>query len=87
MYRAKQEGRGTFRLFEPAMRDAIRSRGDLETQLHRALALREFRLNYQPQLNLQSGRITGFEALLRWQRSATGPISPGQFIPVAEEWV
>jgi diguanylate cyclase (GGDEF)-like protein len=84
MYRAKQEGRRTYRLFEPAMRDAIRARRDMETQLRRALSLREFRLNYQPQLNLESGRITGFEALLRWQCEG-GIVSPAQFIPLAEE--
>ena len=85
MYRAKQEGRQTFRFFESAMRDAIRFRREMETQLRRALSLREFCLDYQPQLNLASGRITGFEALLRWHSGSSGLVSPAQFIPLAEE--
>jgi diguanylate cyclase (GGDEF)-like protein len=85
MYHAKQDGRRTFRFFEPGMRDAIRLRREMESRLRRALSLRQFHLDYQPQLNLRSGRITGFEALLRWQSEAAGLVSPLEFVPLAEE--
>jgi EAL domain-containing protein (putative c-di-GMP-specific phosphodiesterase class I) len=85
MYHAKQDGRRTFRFFEPGMRDAIRLRREMESRLRRALSLRQFHLDYQLQLNLGSGRITGFEALLRWQSEAAGLVSPLEFVPLAEE--
>ena len=85
LYRAKQDGRATFRFFEPAMDEQMQARRSLEVDLRRALALREFALVYQPQLNIVSKRVTGFEALLRWHNPKRGLVSPADFIPLAEE--
>jgi len=82
---AKQDGRATYRFFAPAMNDQMQERHRLEVDLRRALALREFALVYQPQVNLQSMRVSGFEALLRWHNPARGIVSPADFIPLAEE--
>ena len=85
LYRAKTDGRNTYRFFEAAMGAAIRERRMLEHDLRRAVARDEFRLVYQPQRFAQSETITGFEALLRWTHPVHGDISPGVFIPIAEE--
>jgi len=85
LYRAKQEGRTKFCFFESAMDDEMQARRNLEIDLRRALALREFSLVYQPQYNLKSRQITGFEALLRWNSTSRGMVSPSEFIPLAEE--
>jgi diguanylate cyclase (GGDEF)-like protein len=85
LYRAKQDGRGKFCFFETAMSDEMQTRRNLEIDLRRALALREFSLVFQPQYNLKSRQITGFEALLRWNSVSRGVVSPAQFIPLAEE--
>jgi diguanylate cyclase (GGDEF)-like protein len=85
MYRAKAEGRGTFRFFEPEMDARAQARRSLELELRRALAHRSFALHYQPLVNLQSDSITGFEALLRWSHPERGAIPPAEFIPLAEE--
>ena len=82
---AKKDGRATYRFFAPAMNDQMQERHRLEVDLRRALALREFALVYQPQVNLQSMRVNGFEALLRWHNPARGIVSPADFIPLAEE--
>ena len=82
---AKQDGRATYRFFAPAMNDQMEARHRLEVDLRRALALREFALVYQPQVNLKSMRVNGFEALLRWHNPARGIVSPADFIPLAEE--
>jgi diguanylate cyclase (GGDEF)-like protein len=82
---AKQDGRATYRFFAPAMNDLMQERHRLEVDLRRALALREFALVYQPQVNLKSMRVNGFEALLRWHNPARGIVSPADFIPLAEE--
>jgi diguanylate cyclase (GGDEF)-like protein len=82
--RAKEEGRGSHRFFEVAMDEKMRQDRELEIDLRRALALREFSLVYQPQLNLRTSRVTGFEALLRWQCPRRGAVSPVEFIPLAE---
>ena len=82
---AKQDGRATYRFFAPAMNDQMEARHRLEVDLRRALALREFALVYQPQVNLKSMRVNGFEALLRWRNPARGMVSPADFIPLAEE--
>jgi EAL domain-containing protein (putative c-di-GMP-specific phosphodiesterase class I) len=84
MYRAKQEGRNTFRFYQREMNTLALSRLKLETQLRQALEKGEFLLHYQPQVDLTNGRIVGVEALLRWQ-SIDGLISPADFIPLAEE--
>jgi len=83
--RAKSDGQGTYRFFEKAMDEKMQYRRGLELDLRRALALGEFSLVYQPQFNLGLKNVTGFEALLRWQSSTRGAVSPVEFIPVAED--
>ena len=85
LYRAKGEGRGACRYFEPGMDAAIQERRTIEVGLRLALARGELRLVYQPLLNLENNRITGLEALLRWDHPERGTVAPDQFIPVAEE--
>lgn len=85
MYRAKAAGKGCVRLFEPGMYHDMASRLDLEAEMRRALTDGEFELHYQPTVALDTGRISGVEALLRWQNPGRGMISPARFIPVAEE--
>ncbi len=83
--RAKQDHSVDYFVFESSLDETVRARRALETDLRRALALREFALVYQPQFDLQSGRVTGVEALLRWNSPTRGPVSPMDFIPLAEE--
>ena len=85
LYRAKAEGRGTYRFFEPAMNAQMQARRGLEIDLRRAMALKQFDLAFQPQIQLESGEVTGFEALLRWNHPERGSVSPALFIPLAEE--
>jgi len=85
MYRSKEEGRNTFRFFSPEMNLRIMETLDLEVDLRRALERQEFVLHYQPKVDIDSGRITGCEALVRWQHPEKGMIPPGAFIPLAEE--
>ena len=85
LYRAKADGRGTSRFFEPGMNARMQARRALEVDLRRALALRQFRLNFQPLFNLASDRISGFEALIRWHHPERGLVSPAEFVPLAEE--
>jgi diguanylate cyclase (GGDEF)-like protein/PAS domain S-box-containing protein len=85
LYRAKTEGRNTYRFFEAKMGAEVRERRMLEHDLRLAIARDELRLVYQPQKEIQSQAITGFEALLRWKHPTRGEISPAVFIPVAEE--
>jgi diguanylate cyclase (GGDEF)-like protein len=85
LYGAKADGRGTYRFFEPAMDKRMKARRDMEVALRQALAAGEFELHYQPLVNVDDRRITGCEALLRWQHPERGRIPPGEFIPVAEE--
>lgn len=82
---AKADGGGRFRFFEPEMQARALARHDLETGLRRALARGEFELVYQPLVNLAAGRISGFEALLRWRHPERGFVPPGEFVPLAEE--
>jgi diguanylate cyclase (GGDEF)-like protein len=84
-YAAKADGRGTFRFFEVEMDRRIKARRSMELDLRNALSQGEFRLHYQPIINLQTGEITSFEALIRWQHPARGLVAPGEFIPLAEE--
>ena len=85
MQRAKQGGRACFR-FHQAQQDAdMRQRMRLDHAMRQALASQRFRLHYQPQVDLRTGQIVGAEALIRWRDPELGEISPGQFIPVAEE--
>ena len=85
LYRAKGDGRGAFRFFEPGMDAKMQERRVMETDLRKALVGGEFELFYQPVVNLESNKINGFEALIRWRHPARGLISPAQFIPLAEE--
>jgi diguanylate cyclase (GGDEF)-like protein len=85
LYRAKGDGRGTFRFFEPTMDLQMQTRRIMEQDLRKALPAGEFELYYQPVVNLESNRITGFEALIRWNHPTKGMIAPASFIPLAEE--
>jgi len=85
LYRAKSEGRGLYRLYEPAMDARMRERRALELDIRNALARGEFELHYQPVVNLQHDEICGFEALLRWRHPERGMIAPSDFIPIAED--
>jgi len=85
MYRAKDMGRNNWQFFQPEMNTSVGARMDLERRLRRALRDGEFRLHYQPQIEMETGRIVGMEALVRWNDPESGLISPAQFIPVAEE--
>jgi diguanylate cyclase (GGDEF)-like protein/PAS domain S-box-containing protein len=85
LYRAKSEGRGTSHFFEAEMDRRLQARRLLEIDLRKAFVQNEFVLYYQPLVNLRSGRVSGFEALIRWCHPERGTISPGDFIPVAEE--
>ena len=85
LYRAKGDGRGTFRFFEAAMDEQMQNRRTMEQDLRKALPSGEFELHFQPVVNLQSSAISGFEALVRWNHPERGLISPATFIPLAEE--
>lgn len=85
LYQAKDQGRGCFAYFSESLTTAARERIELETRLRRAIQQGELRVFYQPQIDIKSGRIVGAEALVRWQDPIEGLISPGLFIPVAEE--
>lgn len=84
MYEAKAAGRNTLRFFDPQMQAVVTARASLEKDLRDALHKRELVLFYQPQVDV-TGRVTGAEALLRWQHPQRGMVSPGEFIPLAEE--
>ncbi len=85
MYRAKSLGKARYEVFDADMRASVMARLQLETDLRRALERNEFRNFYQPIVALDSGRIVGFEALMRWQHPTRGMIGPEEFIFVAEE--
>jgi diguanylate cyclase (GGDEF)-like protein/PAS domain S-box-containing protein len=85
MYQAKENGRQSYQFFKPAMNVRAVERQSIEESLRRALEREEFALHYQPKVNLRTGEITGAEALIRWTHPARGPVSPAQFIPVAED--
>jgi diguanylate cyclase (GGDEF)-like protein len=85
LYQAKSDGRSRYRFFEPEMDTLMQARLALESDLRRAVVDHEFELFFQPLVNLQEQRISGFEALLRWRHPRRGLVSPGEFIPVAEE--
>jgi diguanylate cyclase (GGDEF)-like protein len=85
LYRAKADGRGTWRFFEAEMDARLQARRKLELDLREALANNELELYYQPLYNLKQERVSGFEALMRWQNPARGMVMPAEFIHVAEE--
>ena len=85
MYEAKQIGRNNFQFFRQDMHARLADRQLLEADLRYALGRKEFLLHYQPKYNLRTKQITGMEALIRWAHPQRGIISPGQFVPIAEE--
>ncbi len=85
LYAAKAAGRRQFAMFRPEMDARAQARQALETDLRRAVALGQFHLHYQPLIEVASGAVVGFEALLRWQHPERGMVSPAEFIPLAEE--
>jgi diguanylate cyclase (GGDEF)-like protein/PAS domain S-box-containing protein len=85
MYEAKRAGRQQYRFFSPEMNGRARSRLMLEESMRSAIEQEDFFLVYQPQIYLDSGRLRGFEALLRWQHKVAGTVAPNVFIPLLEE--
>jgi len=85
MYRAKEQGRNTYQYFTRELNERVLARTQVEAALRRALERKEFLLHYQPKVDLESGVICGFEALLRWQHPERGMVSPVEFIPVLED--
>jgi EAL domain-containing protein (putative c-di-GMP-specific phosphodiesterase class I) len=85
MYRAKAEGRGAFRLFDPEMDATAQARRQLEIDLRTAVSRGEFEVYYQPLIDVKTRRVSSFEALARWRHPTRGAIEPAEFIPVAED--
>jgi len=85
MYSAKVEGKHRFKYFASYMREQSLERLDMQAQLNHALELEQFFIQYQPQVDCTTGKIIGVEALLRWRHPELGLVSPGKFIPLAEE--
>jgi diguanylate cyclase (GGDEF)-like protein/PAS domain S-box-containing protein len=85
MYRAKAAGRGCYQVFDQTMHRSVVALLKLETELRRAVELKQFVVHYQPIVSLENGRIVGFEALVRWKHPERGLVSPEHFIAVAEE--
>jgi len=85
MYRAKSQGRNCYQIFQQEMHDGALLRLELENDLRRAVERYEFRVAYQPIMNLRTGNVAGFEALVRWYRPDCGVVFPADFLPVAEE--
>lgn len=85
LYRVKEEGRNNFQFFTNDMNEEMSRRSKIAIGLRKGLERGEFTINYQPQIDINSGDIIGVEALVRWVHPHMGPISPGEFIPIAEE--
>lgn len=85
MYRVKERGRGSYGFYQPQMNANLLSRMQMEHAMRQALGQGRMAVHYQPQVNMGTGRITGAEALVRWTDPEFGAVSPGQFIPLAEE--
>jgi EAL domain-containing protein (putative c-di-GMP-specific phosphodiesterase class I) len=85
MYAAKSAGTGSWRVFEPAMHDAVVARLEIEGELRGAVERNELVLHYQPIIALSSGAVVGYEALLRWQHPVRGLVAPGEFVAIAED--
>jgi diguanylate cyclase (GGDEF)-like protein len=85
MYRAKENGKARYEVFDHGMHARAVSRLQLESDLRQAIENKEFCVYYQPIVSLQTGRLAGFEALVRWNHPRRGLVSPADFIPVAEE--
>ncbi|WP_134703601.1 EAL domain-containing protein [Ammoniphilus sp. YIM 78166] len=85
MYAAKEHGKNQYQFFNSNMNDSIMYKLELETELRKAIEDQQLELHYQPQFAIQTGEISGIEALLRWNHPTMGVISPAEFIPLAEE--
>ncbi|WP_289015724.1 EAL domain-containing protein [uncultured Methylobacterium sp.] len=85
LYKAKAEGKATFRMFEPALAERMEARRILEADMRRALDAGEFEVHYQPLVDARTGSITAAEALVRWRHPERGLVPPADFIPLAEE--
>lgn len=85
MYLAKNSGKRTYMMFNKTMREAVVEKTQMEARLRRTLKQQELKLLYQPQCNVETGEVKGFEALLRWESPVYGLVSPLKFIPLAEE--
>jgi len=85
MYRVKERGRGSYGFYQPQMNANLLARMQMEHAMRQALGLQRMAVHYQPQVNMATGRIAGAEALLRWTDAELGAVSPGVFIPLAEE--
>ncbi|WP_188205623.1 EAL domain-containing protein [Alkalibacillus aidingensis] len=85
MYLIKEESRNDYRIFEPSLKEDFKERLHIETELHKALKQKAFELHFQPQLDLKTTEVIGFEALCRWQHEEMGFIPPDRFIPLAEK--
>jgi diguanylate cyclase (GGDEF)-like protein/PAS domain S-box-containing protein len=85
MYHAKDHGRNNFQFYSAEMNDKAAERLAMETSLRRAVDLDELYLNFQPQIDLRTGKITGAEALLRWNSEQWGNVSPAKFVPILED--
>jgi EAL domain-containing protein (putative c-di-GMP-specific phosphodiesterase class I) len=85
MYYAKREGRGHYRFYDPSMRAVSERRLRMETRLRQAIEERNLEVVYQPKVEPRSGRVAGFEALLRWHDHDLGAVSPDEFVALAEE--
>ena len=85
MYEAKRQGRGVYQFYKLAMNDAVNRDLQLESDLRKAFDRGELLLHYQPKVELVSGRVVGFEALVRWQHPELGMIPPNDFVPLAEQ--
>lgn len=84
LYKAKSEGRGTYRFFDEKLDEQVKKRQRLEADLSTALAAKQFSLEYQPQISLQTGQVTAVSVQCRWDHPEFGKIAPAEFIPVAE---
>ncbi|HLD22928.1 MAG TPA: EAL domain-containing protein [Sulfuricurvum sp.] len=85
LYKAKAEGRGVYHYYTDELTDSARQRIECETRMRRAILNHEFEVYYQPQVHMQTGRIVGAEALIRWNCPMRGLVMPSEFIPIAEE--
>jgi len=84
LFRAKSEGKGNYRFFEPEMDAAVRRRQRVEAELRTGIDREEFRVFYQPQVDLNTTQVVGYEALVRWEHSEDGLMGPGEFFDIAE---
>jgi diguanylate cyclase (GGDEF)-like protein/PAS domain S-box-containing protein len=85
LYTAKEHGRSNYKFFDPKMDEVVQRRKALENELRDAILFNQFVLNFQPQIDLATGRVVGAEALIRWEHPTRGMVYPGEFIPVAEQ--